>query len=55
MSGGDGASIHACEELPFCDSWLEAKYKLSKLLFRLGLKNNCGKASFGTGMWTVVW
>lgn len=51
MSGG--TEIVTWRDLPYCDPWLEKKYKLYKLLYKLGLKRSCGKS--GIGMWTYVW
>ena len=51
MSGG--TEIATWKGLPYCDPWLEKKYKLFGLLFRLGLKKSYGKS--GIGMWTCVW
>ncbi len=51
MSGGQK---RIRQDLPYCDPWLEKKYKLFKFLFQLGLKKTCGKSGQG-GVWTHVW
>ncbi len=45
-------------EMTFCDPWLEKKFKLFKLLYKLGLKKNCGASGYsrgGKGVYTYVW
>jgi len=45
-------------EMVFCDSWLEKKYRLFKLLYKLGLKKTYGASGYscgGKGVYTYVW
>ncbi len=47
-----------CPKMSFCDPWLEKKYKLFKLLYKLGLKRRCGCSGYSRGsegIWTYVW
>lgn len=53
-----GTELVTFPKMTFCDPWLEKKYKLFKLLFKLGLKQRCGVSGHScgdTGVWTYVW
>ena len=56
MTGG--IEIITEPEMSFCDPWLEKKYNLFRLLYKLGLKNCYGCSGYSCGKkgtWYQVW